>query len=391
MLTRSNHSDQIPRVLFLGSTYAGHKTRFLNLETYSREDPRIKPRYRRVTGWIEGGRLESLPLVPKAMKGRARAVLEAAALAAFPRPDVIWMDESAGQAAPLYLWSQLGPLRRPLVLDLDWTLEQQEALAPVYFGRPPKRGVRRAQARLQERALWSAVTLFTPVSRWVADSLRRQGVREDRIRVVPPGVDLELWRPAQDQPSEINGRLRLLFVGGDFVRKGGDILLDVFRERFAEHCELDIVTRETVASALGVRLHRAEPGSPLLQELYARADIFVLPTRAECFGVATVEAMASGLPVIIGDVGAAREIVDDGETGWLIEPTALELARALETALERRERLRAMGRRARLIAEARFDVRASSCATVDALLEARALFWGDDASAARPPAGVASP
>lgn len=281
---------------------------------------------------------------------------------------MIW--SSVREAVTPYLWAQLGGLRRPLVLDFDWTLEQQEALAPIYSGRPSKRGIRLAIARLQERALWRSVTIFAPWSQWAADSLRRQGVAEDRIRVIPPGVDVEEWQPRREARRNNRERLRLLFVGGDFVRKGGDILLDVFRTRFADRCELDVVTREALEPPPGVRVHRAEPNSPLLKELYAQADIFVLPTRAECFGIATVEAMASGLPVIAGDVGAAREIVDDGETGWLIEPTPDGLAPALEDALRRRESLPAMGRQARLVAEERFDGRANDRAVVDVLLEA---------------------
>ena len=70
------------------------------------------------------------------------------------------------------------------------------------------------------------------------------------------------------------------------------------------------------------RVHRAEANSPLLRQLYADADLFVMPTRAEAFGIVTVEAMASGLPVIVGDVGGGRSIVDHGKTGWLIPPRA---------------------------------------------------------------------
>ena len=357
-----------PRVLFLGSMYAGHATRFFNLEAHTKHDPRIQPTYRRVTGWVDGGAIERLPLLPAALKGRARAALEAAAFAMLPRPDVIW--SSVREAVVPYLWSQLGRLRRPLVLDFDWTLEQQEALAPIYFDRPAKRGVRRALARLQERALWRSVTLFTPWSQWAAESLRRQGVEDERIRVIPPGVDLDEWRPRPELRGRNDGPLRLLFVGADFARKGGDILLDVFRARFTDRCELDVVTRDAVEPSPGVRVQRAEPNSPLLRELYARADLFVLPTRAECFGIATVEAMASGLPVIVGNVGGVGDIVDHGETGWLIEPTADALASALEQALRRRERLPDMGRQARLVAEERFDGRANDRAVVDALLEA---------------------
>src|SRR5262245_28703262 len=105
-----------PRVLFLGRMYAGHGTRFLNLQAHTSGDPRIRPSYRRVTGWIAGGAIERLPLLPAGIKGRVRAVVEAAPLGAWPRPDVI--RSAAAEVATPYLWAQQGRLRRPLVLDL---------------------------------------------------------------------------------------------------------------------------------------------------------------------------------------------------------------------------------------------------------------------------------
>jgi glycosyltransferase involved in cell wall biosynthesis len=224
-------------------------------------------------------------------------------------------------------------------------------------------------AQLIERALWRQVSLFTPWSHWAADSLRRRGISDDRIRILPPGVDLDIWRPRPELRRDSAGPLRLLFVGGDFQRKGGDLLLDVVRERFAARCEVDVVTRDPVEPSPGVRVHRAEPNSTPLRRLYAQADLFVMPTRAECFGIATVEALASGLPVIVGDVGGARDIVDEGQTGWLIEPTPEALAGALERALDQRDYLGAMGERARRTAEQRFDGRRNDRIVVDLLLE----------------------
>jgi glycosyltransferase involved in cell wall biosynthesis len=360
-----------PRVLFLGLLFAGNTTRFYNLREHSKDDPRIQPVYGQVSGWQEGGVIERLPLLPRAIKSRLRGTLQAASVNSRPRPDAIWTA-----AIPLvtpHLWSQLGPLRRPLVLDTDWTLDLQESMAQAYYGRPPRQGISLGLARLRERLEWKAATLFAPWSQWAAASLRCSGIRAERIRVIPPGIDLDQWRPAAVQVKRPEGKLHVLFVGGDFRRKGGDMLLDVIRQRFTDEIVLDVVTREDVADGGPIRVHRAEANSPELKALYAQADVFALPTRADCFGIATIEAMASGLPAIVSDVGAAREIVDHGQTGWLIKPNAGELALALQAALNARQRLSAIGRAARAAAEQRFDGRRNDRAVVDAVLEAIAI------------------
>jgi glycosyltransferase involved in cell wall biosynthesis len=353
-----------PRVLFLGLAYAGHRTRFDNLRAHTSGDARIRGSYRAVTGWDPRGRIEQLPLLPTALKGRLRATLEASAMAAMPRPDVIW--SSVAQVAAPFLWSELGPLRRPRIQDLDCTFDQLEDWAPIYYNRPPHSGWRRRSGQLMERALFRNVTLFTPWSNWAADGLVRLGIPRERIRVLPPGVDLTHWRP-MDRSSH-SGPLKLLLVGGNFERKGGLLLLDLLRERFAGRCKLDVVTRDEVPAMPGVRVHRTEANSPELLRLYAQADVFVLPTRAECFGIATVEALASGLPAIMSEVGGAADIVDHGSTGWLISPSADSLGAALEQALADRGRLFEMGNRARAVAEQRFDGARNDATIVDLVL-----------------------
>jgi glycosyltransferase involved in cell wall biosynthesis len=362
-----------PHILFVGSLYAGHRTRFLNLRRHTERDHRISASYRHVSGWRDGGIVERFTFLPPPLRGRIRALGEASALARLPRPDAIWT--SVWEVAVPYLGLMRGPLRTPVVLDLDRTYDQLESMAFDYFGREPRHGLTLAASLAWERMLWRSVTCFVPWSNWAATGLRRRGVDPTRIHVLPPGVDLEAWKTktkwtAADQP------LRLLFVGGDFMRKGGDILLEVFRSRFSNVCELDIVTH-AAGSARGsarVRFHAAGPNSPELRQLFAEADLFVLPTKADCFGLAAVEAMASGLPVIMGNVGGAPDIVRHGETGWLIEPVATALAEALEAAVAQRHLLPLMGRRARADAEERFDGRRNDSRLVDVILDEVRLF-----------------
>jgi glycosyltransferase involved in cell wall biosynthesis len=355
-----------PRVLFVGALYAGHRTRFSNLRRHTSADPRILAEYRVITGWKEAGVLERLRFLPSSVRGRSRALVEGASLARIPRPDVIWTSAGDELLAP-YVWAQLGPFRRPLVIDADATPGLLEDDAELYFDRPPKKGMARQLLDWRQRVAFANATWFMAWSRWAAAGLEREGIGAERIRIMPPGVDLDRWRfPARPPASP----LRVLFVGADFDRKGGPLLVDVIRSRFHGRVELDIVTRASVEGSPGIRVHRADPNSTELMSLFAQANLFVLPTRADCFGIAVIEAMASGLPVVMCDAGAAREIVDQGRTGWVIAHEGEALAGVLEAAVGLPERLSAMGKMAREVAEQRYDGRRNDLEVVDLLLEA---------------------
>lgn len=341
-------------MLLLGSTFAGHRTRLANLAEHLAADSRIESQVHAVSGWNPGGLVERLPGVPRSLRGRLRAAASARGFANLPRPDVIWT--SVVQPIVPHLWAQAGHLKRPVILDLDWTMAQREKMATIYFNRPPRTGSSLWLAQKQERAVWNQVSMFTPWSRWAADSLESQGVDSRQIRVLPPGVDLDRWTPNSDRWATLRDDepLRLLFVGGDFERKGGNLLLGVVAA-MRGRVELDIVTQRAVAEAPGVRVHRASPNSPELIDLFAQAHVLVSPTYADCFGIATIEAMASGMAVIVSDVGGAADIVEPEESGLLIQPNANSLAAALNWALDHRDELAGMGMSGRRRAEQRFD------------------------------------
>jgi glycosyltransferase involved in cell wall biosynthesis len=122
-------------------------------------------------------------------------------------------------------------------------------------------------------------------------------------------------------------------------------------------CEIYLVTKAAVEPRPGIYVYRdVAPNSELLKRLYATADLFVLPTLADCFPLVIQEAMAAGLPVVATDVGAIREAVRDGETGLLLPPGDVHaLAVALATLVADPAARQAMGVRGRAMAEQSFD------------------------------------
>lgn len=130
----------------------------------------------------------------------------------------------------------------------------------------------------------------------------------------------------------LDGPLRLLFVGYDWQRKGGDLVSAAVRQLAADGMavSLDVVGCDrpaTEAPSPAIRFHgRIDKNLPdqraLLQQLYGAAHLFVMPTRAEAFGVVFAEAAAHGLPSIALRTGGVPSAVRHGQTGWLLEPDA---------------------------------------------------------------------
>ena len=166
--------------------------------------------------------------------------------------------------------------------------------------------------------------------------------------------------------------LRILFVGYEFRRKGGETLLRAFRALPPGAAELHLVHRPPTPEGDGIFLHtKLKPNSPELIALYQNADVLVLPSEADTFGIVAVEASAAGIPAIVTDVGGVASVVADGVTGFVIQPgdvaTLVERLRLLAADPAQRRR---MGIAARQRAEARFDMQKITARTVEIILEA---------------------
>jgi starch synthase len=180
----------------------------------------------------------------------------------------------------------------------------------------------------------------------------------DKVTVLPIPVDLAAFPAAWLDERAVRARAtgyrpRLLFIGGDFPRKGGADLLDAWREGgFANVAELELVTDWPLSAEAippGVTLTRGVAAySDRWRELWRRADAYVMPVRHEAFGIVYEEAAATGIPAIGSDISAVPEIIQDGATGFLVQPgDRAALAHALSALIDSAELRNRMGMAAR--------------------------------------------
>ena len=171
----------------------------------------------------------------------------------------------------------------------------------------------------REAAEWKLADQIICGSQFVADALRREGVAAETIRVVPYGIDLQVFRPA---PRHQEAKLKILFVGEVGLRKGVPYLLEALRA-------LDR-PQQIQAKLVGAVTLQTEPlkryarwcefvGSVSRREIldfYQWADVLVLPSLCEGSATVTYEAMACGLPIIT--TLASGSLVRDGIDGFIV-------------------------------------------------------------------------
>jgi UDP-glucose:(heptosyl)LPS alpha-1,3-glucosyltransferase len=207
------------------------------------------------------------------------------------------------------------------------------------------------------------------ISKTVArDLVQWHGVAPERIEVIYNGVNCELFTPQNRTALRDDTRRRLgipsdricaLFVANEFRRKGLSTAIEAIADLDLRDIELLVVGRDDpaayakLARGLGVSDRVAFAGAQSdLRPYYAAADIFVLPTRHDAFGLVITEAMAAGLPVIVSAEAGASELITHGDDGYvLVDPRSADaLAASLKELLDPARR-NEMGLKARSTAE----------------------------------------
>jgi glycosyltransferase involved in cell wall biosynthesis len=254
--------------------------------------------------------------------------------------------------------------RIPTVVSVDATPLQYDELGEHYDHHPGHRHLERLKWRASRLCFERAAQLVS-WSAWAKQGLvDGYGVDADKVIVIPPGVTPSTWARPADR-AEHGGPVRILFVGGDMRRKGGDVLLGAVQQlhenrsagRVQSAVELHLVTPVDVAPAPGVTIHHGlGPGSRALIELYQQADIFCLPTRGDCLPMVLSEAGAASLPLVSTAIAGIPEIVRDGETGLVVPlDDQSALVKALQTLVDAPELRRRLGTSARRLVERDYD------------------------------------
>jgi glycosyltransferase involved in cell wall biosynthesis len=218
---------------------------------------------------------------------------------------------------------------------------------------------------LGQRRAAAATTCFHATCESEAEDIRRLGFCQP-IAVIPYGIDLPDPGSAEP-PADRNGRRTMLFLSRVHPKKGLPILLRAWHRLEPRFPDWNLVVAgpderghlaEVQKLARELALERVSFPGPAngtdKQTLYRGADLFVLPTHSENFGIVVAEALASGVPVIT-TTGTPWQELERRGCGWWIELSERTLAEALEAAINLPdEQRRAMGRRGRLWMERSF-------------------------------------
>jgi glycosyltransferase involved in cell wall biosynthesis len=172
----------------------------------------------------------------------------------------------------------------------------------------------KARWRARQKVLYDNADLCCAATPWVAESIAHDyRIPESKIAVVGFGTNI-LCEPVPKDWS----RPRFLWVGVDWERKGGDILLAAFQRAKIPGATLDLVGRHPAVDVPGVRGHGIVRNEERLREFYEAATVFVMPSRFEPAGIVFFEAASAGTPCI--GTATAGLPYNLGPSGLIVPP-----------------------------------------------------------------------
>jgi glycosyltransferase involved in cell wall biosynthesis len=252
----------------------------------------------------------------------------------------------------LWLLKNLSCWRAAIELGLPYILSTRGMLEPWSLGH--KQWKKRLARYLYQDRILASVSMFHATSMDEAKNIRRLGFSQP-IAVIPNGIDLPTSfgsSQSSNRPNKI-----ALFLSRVHPKKGLINLLTAWRVANPQGWQLiiagpddgghwqevhDTIQRHNLSAV--VKLREAAIGTEK-DELFASADLFILPSFSENFGIVIAEAMAHGLPVIT-TTGTPWKSLIEFRAGWWVDPDVQSLTKAISEATNSStDELQEMGRR----------------------------------------------
>ncbi|MHA1659816.1 MAG: glycosyltransferase family 4 protein [Promethearchaeota archaeon] len=218
----------------------------------------------------------------------------------------------------------------------------------------------------------------------VSEGLKREllkyyPLKKDKIRVIPNGVDIKKYAPNLKKRKEIRNELNidkreivLVCTGSNFHRKGlKKVILAL--PKLPAYIKIiavgggNLTPYKQLASKLGVADRVIFTGFvPRIEDYYCAGDIFVFPSLYEAFSLATLEAAASGLPIIATKINGTEELIKEGYNGFFVKRDPEDIAEKINMLIKDENLRKQMGRNARKLVEKNYtwDICAKKTAEV---------------------------
>jgi glycosyltransferase involved in cell wall biosynthesis len=201
---------------------------------------------------------------------------------------------------------------------VPWVHESDQSIGQYLTGYNNVRGfVRKAVTEgyapyLNSRGCAGIVTW----TEWAKRGFEEEGIDKGKVFVVPPPFEVV-------SDARAHEGCNILFIGRDFHRKGGDLMLRAFGRIDSPDCRLIYVgkaderAKKKMSGDGRIAYHERATGTLLAEEIWPYVDVLALPTRADAFAMTVAEAMSRGIPVVATGIPPIVEVVEDGESGFL--------------------------------------------------------------------------
>ncbi len=305
----------------------------------------------------------------RALRGKALSAVHAGPVASQYAADALRKIRAASAdivfapAGSIFAWAI--PESIPVVYVSDATFRLVENYHPNY--RNMSRKARETAERLERDTIARADLILYP-SEWAAESAVKDYAADPaKVHVIPWGANLE---HAPDRGSVLGerkpGPCRLLFIGSSWEDKGADVAVGTLQELRARGVDSELVicgcvpSKPTAQDGLTIIPFLDKNDSEQrerLGRLYRESDFFLLPTRADCYGIVFCEAAAHGVPSIAPATGGVSAAIRDGETGFLLPRagTKTDYATVIADVFANPERLARLRQSCRDAFEARLN------------------------------------